>query len=403
MMESQQPMKMAAAEALYTTESGASFSLFTIGSLNGDQELWSVRVPYLLSLISTLNPHGTVQGINNVERAYAKKYGPGDYKPHPVTYWSFRFMIGFGLLAALLPRSGLWLTGGARSRRPLVLGSRCGACRALPGHRVGWIFTEMGRQPWTVFGLLKTAQSVSPGVTASSVLISLITFTLIYGRSGHRLVADHPARQGRRPVEAERPGAPSRRPSSSTDQEKSVMNLPPSGSSSSRSCGRATSCSRASTSASASCCPSWGKDDAQRRTMINTIGPVWDGNEVWLLTAGGAMFAAFPLWYATLFSGFYLPLLLILAALIIRGVCFEFRSKVEDPRWRAAWDRALFFGSALPALLWGVAFANIVRGVPLNAAHVYTGNLLTLLNRTGCSAGWSRSACSPCTARSSWP
>jgi cytochrome d ubiquinol oxidase subunit II len=133
--------------------------------------------------------------------------------------------------------------------------------------------------------------------------------------------------------------------------------------------------------------PFLGRDDAQRRTLINTIGPVWDGNEVWLLTAGGAMFAAFPLWYATLFSGFYLPLLLILAALIIRGVCFEFRSKVEDPRWRAAWDRALFFGSALPALLWGVAFANIVRGVPMNAAHVYTGNLLTLLNWYGLLGG----------------
>jgi cytochrome bd ubiquinol oxidase subunit II len=133
--------------------------------------------------------------------------------------------------------------------------------------------------------------------------------------------------------------------------------------------------------------PFLGKDDAQRRTMINTIGPVWDGNEVWLLTAGGAMFAAFPLWYATLFSGFYLPLLLILAALIIRGVCFEFRSKVESPRWRANWDAALFFGSVLPALLWGVAFANIVRGVPLNAAHVYTGNLLTLLNWYGLLGG----------------
>jgi cytochrome bd ubiquinol oxidase subunit II len=133
--------------------------------------------------------------------------------------------------------------------------------------------------------------------------------------------------------------------------------------------------------------PFLGKDDAQRRTMINTIGPVWDGNEVWLLTAGGAMFAAFPLWYATLFSGFYLPLLLILAALIIRGVCFEFRSKVEDARWRAGWDRALFFGSVLPALLWGVAFANIVRGVSMNAAHVYTGNLLTLLNWYGLLGG----------------
>jgi cytochrome d ubiquinol oxidase subunit II len=129
------------------------------------------------------------------------------------------------------------------------------------------------------------------------------------------------------------------------------------------------------------------RDETDRRVMINTIGPVWDGNEVWLITAGGAMFAAFPLWYASLFSGFYLPLLIILVGLIVRGVCFEFRGKVDSARWRAGWDRAIFAGSALPALLWGVAFANIVRGVPLNAAHVYTGNLLTLLNWYGLLGG----------------
>ena len=133
--------------------------------------------------------------------------------------------------------------------------------------------------------------------------------------------------------------------------------------------------------------PVLGRDDTERRLMINAIGPVWDGNEVWLLTAGGATFAAFPQWYATMFSGFYLPLLIILVALIVRGVCFEFRSKVDSPRWRANWDRAIFAGSALPALLWGVAFANIVRGVPVNAAHVYTGNLLTLLNWYGLLGG----------------
>jgi cytochrome bd ubiquinol oxidase subunit II len=133
--------------------------------------------------------------------------------------------------------------------------------------------------------------------------------------------------------------------------------------------------------------PFLGRDDADRRVMINSIGPVWDGNEVWLLVAGGATFAAFPLWYASLFSGFYLALLLILAALIVRGVCFEFRGKVSSARWRANWDRAIFAGSALPALLWGVAFANIVRGVPLNAHGTFTGNLLTLLNPYGLLGG----------------
>ncbi len=126
--------------------------------------------------------------------------------------------------------------------------------------------------------------------------------------------------------------------------------------------------------------PFLGRDDPDRRAMINTIGPVWDGNEVWLLTAGGATFAAFPLWYASLFSGFYLALLLILVALIVRGVSFEFRGKVGTRGWRRGWDTAIFSGSALAALLWGVAFANIVRGVPMNARHVVTGNLLTLLN-----------------------
>ena len=133
--------------------------------------------------------------------------------------------------------------------------------------------------------------------------------------------------------------------------------------------------------------PFAGRDDVERRLMINAIGPVWDGNEVWLITAGGATFAAFPLWYASLFSGFYLALLIILAALIVRGVAFEFRSKVDSARWRRNWDYAIFASSAVPALLWGVAFANIVRGVPLNAAGVYTGNLLTLLNPYGLLGG----------------
>ncbi len=126
--------------------------------------------------------------------------------------------------------------------------------------------------------------------------------------------------------------------------------------------------------------PVVGRTDNDRRVAINTIGPVWDGNEVWLIVAGGATFAAFPEWYASLFSGFYLPLLLILLALIARGVAFEYRGKVDDPGWRRRWDHAIIVGSFLPALLWGVAFANVVRGVPINAEHQFTGNLFTLLN-----------------------
>src|SRR5450631_44854 len=127
--------------------------------------------------------------------------------------------------------------------------------------------------------------------------------------------------------------------------------------------------------------------DTERRIALRSIGPVWDGNEVWLLVAGGATFAAFPEWYATLFSGFYLALLLILLALIARGVAFEYRGKVDSTRWRAGWDQAIFWGSAVPALLWGVAFANIVRGVPIDQHKEYTGNLLTLLNPYGLLGG----------------
>jgi cytochrome bd ubiquinol oxidase subunit II len=126
--------------------------------------------------------------------------------------------------------------------------------------------------------------------------------------------------------------------------------------------------------------PFLGRDDADRRVIINTIGPFWDGNEVWLITAGGAMFAAFPEWYATLFSGFYLPLLIILLTLIVRGVAFEFRSKDQHPSWRRLWDWMLFVGSFVPALLWGVAFANLVRGVPIGADMEYTGGFWNLLN-----------------------
>ncbi|MEJ2579449.1 MAG: cytochrome d ubiquinol oxidase subunit II [Kineosporiaceae bacterium] len=109
--------------------------------------------------------------------------------------------------------------------------------------------------------------------------------------------------------------------------------------------------------------PILGKNDTERRVMINTIGPVWDGNEVWLITAGGALFAAFPFWYATLFSAFYLPLFLILIALIMRGVAFEYRGKRESTAWRGMWDAAIVTGSLLPSLLWGVAFGNLIRGI----------------------------------------
>ncbi|MET7756513.1 cytochrome d ubiquinol oxidase subunit II [Streptomyces sp. NPDC005389] len=122
------------------------------------------------------------------------------------------------------------------------------------------------------------------------------------------------------------------------------------------------------------------RDRPEKRVLINTIGPVWDGNEVWLLTAGGATFAAFPEWYATLFSGFYLPLLIILVCLIIRGVAFEYRAKRPEEDWQRNWEQAIFWTSLIPAFLWGVAFGNIVRGVKIDENMEFVGSFWDLLN-----------------------
>jgi cytochrome bd ubiquinol oxidase subunit II len=126
--------------------------------------------------------------------------------------------------------------------------------------------------------------------------------------------------------------------------------------------------------------PFVSRDDTDRRVLINTIGPFWDANEVWVLTAGGAMFAAFPDWYATMFSGFYLPLLLILVGLILRAVGMEFRAKFDDSRWRRLADSGIFWGSLIPTLIWGVGITNLVRGVPIGPDKNFTGNLFGLLN-----------------------
>ncbi|WFE20305.1 cytochrome ubiquinol oxidase subunit I [Solwaraspora sp. WMMD937] len=178
-----QPMKMAAAEALYATESPAAFSVVTVGTLDGSREIWTIKIPYLLSWLSTGDPTGEVQGINDLQAQYAAQYGPGSYTPIiPVTYWSFRFMIGFGLATAAIALWALWATrrGRTPTSRWLLRASLTLPVLPLLANTFGWIFTETGRQPWIVFGEMLTRDGVSRSVSLTEVVTSFTAFTLIY-------------------------------------------------------------------------------------------------------------------------------------------------------------------------------------------------------------------------------
>jgi cytochrome d ubiquinol oxidase subunit I len=184
-MTEQQPMKMAAAEALYNTESGAPFSLLTIGTLDGSRSVFQIGVPKFLSFMSTGDVNGTVEGINDLQVKYVEQYGPGNYKPNiPMAYWGFRLMIGFGVIAAFFALLTLW-----NLRRKNEVPSAKWFAPAmiwmpflpLLANSFGWIFTETARQPWIVFGLAKTADGVSPQVGAGALWITLIGYVLLYG------------------------------------------------------------------------------------------------------------------------------------------------------------------------------------------------------------------------------
>lgn len=178
-----QPMKMAAAEALYNTSAPASFSLFTWGTPDGKSELFSIRIEHLLSFLSTHDLNGEVEGLNDLQAQYVAAYGPGDYMPVIwITYWAFRWMIGLGLLSMLIAVVGLWLTRKPNLKVQDWAWNVAIWASPLPvlATSIGWMFTEMGRQPWLVFKLMKTADGVSPGINGVDVLISLIAFTAIY-------------------------------------------------------------------------------------------------------------------------------------------------------------------------------------------------------------------------------
>ncbi|GII54173.1 cytochrome ubiquinol oxidase subunit I [Planotetraspora thailandica] len=182
-MTRQQPMKMAAAEALWEDESSAGFSLFAVGDVENGRNHVSIQIPYGLSFLATNTLDGTVQGVNDIQARYERLYGPGDYRPViGLAYWSFRLMIGFGMLAALLALGGLWLTRRGRLPKRAAFYRLAIAGIGLPflANTLGWIFTEMGRQPWTVFGLMRTQAAVSPGVNIAEVAATLAGFTVVY-------------------------------------------------------------------------------------------------------------------------------------------------------------------------------------------------------------------------------
>jgi cytochrome d ubiquinol oxidase subunit I len=184
-MTEQQPMKMAAAEALYETTESAPFSILTVGTLDGSRPVFQLDIPTVLSFLATGDFGATVEGVNDLEAAYDQKYGPGDYTPNiPLAYWSFRLMIGFGAIAFFLAIFTLWRIrkGGELPSGKWFLRSMI-AMPLIPLAAIsfGWIFTETARQPWAVFGLIRTEDGVSTVVSAGSVLFTMIVFTLLYG------------------------------------------------------------------------------------------------------------------------------------------------------------------------------------------------------------------------------
>ncbi|CAN2207679.1 CydA Cytochrome bd-type quinol oxidase, subunit 1 [Candidatus Nanopelagicaceae bacterium] len=183
-MTEQQPMKMAAAEALYDTQASAPFSLLTIGTLDGSKSVFQIGVPSMLSFMSTGNFDGVVEGVNDLEAKYDEQFGAGDYTPNvPLAYWSFRLMIGFGAIGALFALLALWQMrkGGTPSGKWFAPAMISLPFLPLLANSFGWIFTETARQPWAVFGLIKTANGVSAVVSAGAVLFTMIVFTLLYG------------------------------------------------------------------------------------------------------------------------------------------------------------------------------------------------------------------------------
>jgi hypothetical protein len=353
-----QPAKLAAMEAIWDTQKGAPLSVFAMpDSKNEKNSFEFITIPKLGSLLAYRDPDAEIKGLKDFPRELRPPVEP--------TFYSFRLMVGIGMLMFLLSLVAVYLSlRGKLEETPWFLKLMIPAI-GLPyiAGQLGWIVAEVGRQPWIVYGMLKTSDGLSRAVDLSQVLVSLIAFTLMYGSLGvvDIYLLTKYARKGPEPEKASgeqsapRPG----RCGMTTLQVFQIVWFVLWG-------------------------VLWsvyfmldgfvlgtgmlhntlGRNDSEKRAMISTVGPVWNGNEVWLVTAGGATFAAFPTTYALMFSYLYTALLLLLFSLIIRGVSLEFRDKMGTPGWKKLWDAGIFIGSFGPALLFGVAFGNIFKGCP---------------------------------------
>ena len=372
---SAQSMKIAASEAQWNTCQPCGFSLIQFGGFSEDDETpaFSITVPRLLSYMATGSFGGQVQGLNQLQSEEESKYGSGNYMPNVrVVYWSMRVMAFTGVLMFMVAALGAWLYWKKKLERARWFHRIAILSIAFPyiAASAGWVLTEMGRQPWIVQGLLKTSEANSPSVSTAWIAISLGFFIALYLAPGSgRLRADEAlcaARPASDPRGAARAGG------------DLLMDLQIlwfvliavlwSG----------YFLLEGFDFGVGMLLPFTPRTESERGAMFESIGPVWDGNEVWLVVAAGATFAAFPAWYATMFSGFYLAFLLILFFLIIRVVSFEWREKGDGERWRKAWLWANAIGSAGIALIWGIGLANLIHGLPIDSNGDYDGGLVDL-------------------------
>ena len=305
-------------------------------------------------------------------------------------YWSMRVMAMLGVAMFLVAALGAWLY-----RRRKLQATRwflwvAVVAMSFPyvAATAGWILTEMGRQPWIVQNLLKTSDAVSTGLSTATVAASLTVFVLLYATLG---VVDFVLMRHYARLWTHRRSAKPEVDDMGLEEFWFIL------------IGVLWSgyfLLEGFDFGVGMLLPVLPRDERERGLMFQSIGPVWDGNEVWLVVAAGATFAVFPAWYATMFSGFYVALLLILVLLIVRVVSFEWRERRESARWRAGWMWANTIGSFGASFLWGVALANLVEGVPLDSSHVFTGGVTRPVQpSTRWPPGWRWWRCSRCMAR----